>query len=148
MPLHVGLRDGCAHDPEIVLRLSSPCFSRPPHRIVLRRLCLHRVTRERGFPLASEALGLRNMGGVHLAGSSVGTVDDGLPIQTYAQAVATTDQSTGARIVPVADSQSWSRATRCSSATMGRLGRRPIPSSGKSMPGISFSLSRRRNTAM
>ena len=103
MPLHVGLRDGCAH----VLRLSNPCFSPSPHRIVLRRLCLHRVTRGRGVPLASEALGLRNLSGVHLAGSSVATVDDGLPMQTDAQAVATTNQSTLARIVRVADSQTW-----------------------------------------
>jgi hypothetical protein len=40
------------------------------------------VTRVRGVPVAGEALGLGNLGGVHLACSSVATVDSVLPVPT------------------------------------------------------------------
>ena len=36
----------------------------------------------RGLPFAGEALGFSNLGGVHLAGSSVATVDGVLPVPT------------------------------------------------------------------
>jgi len=41
-----------------------------------------RLTRVRGVPLAGEALGFSNLGGVHLAGSSLATVDGVLPVPT------------------------------------------------------------------